>query len=158
MQRSTDEVKTWLKDRKIKYSWLAEQCRVSEGSVRNWFAKKRIPPAKMAIIELLMKGENARNQPLQDLKNIPDLGKLFVNFTPELQEKIAQEALQQGMTPNAFISKLVEWYVTTDEGKEKAMKALSSKQGELETVYLNDTRELPSRIAEDTDEYGKPAK
>ena len=31
MQRSTDEVKTWLKDRKIKYSWLAEQCRVSEG-------------------------------------------------------------------------------------------------------------------------------
>ena len=62
------------------------------------------------------------------------------------------------MTPNAFISKLVEWYVTTDEGKEKAMKALSSKQGVLETVYLNDTRELPSRIAEDTDEYGKPAK
>mgnify|MGYP006911664855 FL=1 len=38
------------------------------------------------------------------------------------------------------------------------MKALSSKQGVLETVYLNDTRELPSRIAEDTDEYGKPAK
>lgn len=158
MQRSTDEVKAWLKDRKIKYSWLAEQCCVSEGSVRNWFAKKRIPPAKMAIIELLMKGESTRNQPLQDLKNIPDLGKLFVNFTPELQEKIAQEALQQGMTPNAFISKLVEWYVTTEEGREKAIKALSFNQGELQTTYLDDTEGPTSRVAEDTGEYGKPAK
>ena len=102
--------------------------------------------------------ESRNNQPLQDLKNIPDLGKLFVNFTPELQEKIAQEALRQGMTPNAFISKLVEWYVTTEEGKDKAMKALSFNQGVLETVYLNKSQKLSSRVAEDTDEYGKPAK
>ena len=49
------------------------------------------------------------------------------------------------MTPNAFISKLVEWYVTTDEGKEKAMKALSSKQGVLETdVYKRQVHGIPA--------------
>ncbi|PNC35731.1 hypothetical protein CXU12_00245 [Akkermansia muciniphila] len=113
--------------------------------------------AKQDIIENLMK-ESRNNQPLQDLKNIPDLGKLFVNFTPELQEKIAQEALQQGMTPNAFISKLVEWYVTTEEGRKKAIKALSFNQGELQTTYLDNLEEPTSRVAEDTEEYGKPTK
>nr|DAF38087.1 MAG TPA: hypothetical protein [Caudoviricetes sp.] len=140
MQLSTDEIKKWLKERKIKYSWLANQCRVSEGSVRNWFAKKHIPSAKMALIELLMKEENAPHKPLQALKNIPNMGKLFVSFTPELQEKIAQEALRQGMTPHAFISKLVEYYVTTDEGKEKAIKALSFPQSELETTYIDEEK------------------
>lgn len=156
MQHSTEDVKTWLKNRKIKYSWLADQCRVSEGSVRNWFAKKHIPPAKMAIIELLMKEEKARPQPLRDLKNIPDLGKMFLNFTPEIQEQIAQEALRQGMTPNAFISKIIEWYVTTDDGKERAMKALSFSQGQLQTTYLDDQEQLPSSVAEDTEKYGTP--
>lgn len=153
-----ERIKEWLKATDKDRFWLAEKTHSSKKTVDGWLsAGKSIPLAKQDIIERLMK-ESRNTQPLQDLKNIPDLGKLFVNFTPELQEKIAQEALQQGMTPNAFISKLVEWYVTTDEGKEKAMKALSSKQGVLETVYLNDTRGLPSRVAEDTDKYGKPAK
>lgn len=153
-----ERIKEWLKAIDKDRFWLAEKTHSSKKTVDGWLsAGKSIPLAKQDIIENLMK-ESRNNQPLQDLKNIPDLGKLFVNFTPELQEKIAQEALRQGMTPNAFISKLVEWYVTTEEGKDKAMKALSFNQGVLETVYLNKSQKLSSRVAEDTDEYGKPAK
>lgn len=153
-----ERIKEWLKATDKDRFWLAEKTHSSKKTVDGWLsAGKSIPLAKQDIIESLMK-ESRNNQPLQDLKNIPDLGKLFVNFTPELQEKIAQEALRQGMTPNAFISKLVEWYVTTEEGREKAIKALSFNQGELQTTYLDNGEEPSSRVAEDFDEYGKPTK
>lgn len=54
--RLTKEViKQWLKENHLKYSWLAEQCFVSEGAVKNWLSRCNIPPAKLALIKMLMK-------------------------------------------------------------------------------------------------------
>lgn len=48
------DVKRWLKARGLDYKWLAEKCFVSEVTVYNWMAKKRIPEVKEHIIRSLM--------------------------------------------------------------------------------------------------------
>ena len=48
------DVKRWLKARGLDYKWLAEQCFVSEVTVYNWMAKKKIPEVKEHIIRSLM--------------------------------------------------------------------------------------------------------
>lgn len=48
------DIKRWLKQRNLNYAWLANQCYVSEITVRNWMAKKSIPNAKQHIIRSLM--------------------------------------------------------------------------------------------------------
>ena len=47
------DVKRWLKARGLDYKWLAEKCFVSEVTVYNWMAKKRIPEVKEHIIRSL---------------------------------------------------------------------------------------------------------
>ena len=44
------EVKHWLKLQGLGYSWLAEQCGVSEITVRNWMSQKNIPPLKKQLV------------------------------------------------------------------------------------------------------------
>ena len=44
------KIKLWLKGNRQNYAWLAEQCFVSEATVRNWMARKVIPAAKVHII------------------------------------------------------------------------------------------------------------
>ncbi|MSD68723.1 hypothetical protein GKE20_24865, partial [Escherichia coli] len=48
------DVKRWLKARGLDYRWLAGQCFVSEVTVYNWMAKKKIPEVKEHIIRSLM--------------------------------------------------------------------------------------------------------
>lgn len=48
------QVKAWLKVNGIDYLWLAEQCGVSENTVRNWMAKAPIPPRKQQLIMKLI--------------------------------------------------------------------------------------------------------
>lgn len=48
------EVKHWLKLQGLGYSWLAEQCGVSEITVRNWMSQKNIPPLKKQLLEKVM--------------------------------------------------------------------------------------------------------
>ena len=81
MDALKQEIQEWLKVTGKSRTWLADQLFVDKRPVDAWLSTAgKIPPAKMAIIELLMTGENARNQPLQDLKNIPDLMQLLHNL------------------------------------------------------------------------------
>lgn len=50
------KVKAWLKSNSKSYKDLAEICQVTELTVRNWMAKKKIPPAKLKLIEHYMEG------------------------------------------------------------------------------------------------------
>ena len=61
MKQDLAEVKSWLKSQKKHYSWLAEQCHVSEGAVKNWFSKGHIPTAKFLFIQRLMNEVSGRN-------------------------------------------------------------------------------------------------
>ena len=44
-------VKRWLKEQNLDYKWMADQCGVSEITVRNWMSQKIIPPLKQQLIE-----------------------------------------------------------------------------------------------------------
>ena len=49
-----NEVKQWLKSHDLDYKWMAQQCGVSEITVRNWMSQKAIPPLKQQLIERVM--------------------------------------------------------------------------------------------------------
>lgn len=48
------EVKQWLKSQGLGYGWLAEQCGVSEITVRNWMSQKNIPTLRRQLLERVM--------------------------------------------------------------------------------------------------------
>ena len=50
------KIKAWLKLNGKDYADLAKVCQVTELTVRNWMAKKKIPPAKLESILHFMQG------------------------------------------------------------------------------------------------------
>lgn len=48
------EIKQWLRGHGLGYRWVAEQCGVSEITVRNWMSQKNIPPLKQQLLERVM--------------------------------------------------------------------------------------------------------
>ena len=48
------KLKAWLKFSNKTYADVAEACYVTESTIRNWMAKKKIPIAKIRLIEQLM--------------------------------------------------------------------------------------------------------
>ncbi len=63
------EVKQWIKSQGFDYKWIADQCGVSEITVRNWMSQKNIPTLKRQLIQRLM------NQ-------LPDHGHMSISETP----------------------------------------------------------------------------
>lgn len=49
-----NQLKVWLKLNNKTYADVAEACYVTESTVRNWMAKKKIPIAKVKLIEQLV--------------------------------------------------------------------------------------------------------
>lgn len=49
-----NQLKAWLKLKNKTYADVAEACYVTEATVRNWMAKKKIPIAKVKLIEQLV--------------------------------------------------------------------------------------------------------
>jgi hypothetical protein len=59
------KVKAWLKSNSKSYKDLAEVCQVTELTVRNWMAKKKIPPAKLKLIEHYMDAQQNVDVPVK---------------------------------------------------------------------------------------------
>lgn len=88
-------VKRWLKEQNLDYKWMADQCGVSEITVRNWMSQKIIPPLKQQLIERVMVQMPAA-QPTSSPNSIPDIQvdvslslsvKLSLNFTSSLKPR-----------------------------------------------------------------------
>ena len=111
MKQDILEIKDWLKKNCLKYAWLAEQCFVSEGSVKNWFSKCNIPPVKLALIKKLMKEPNPV---ISDFANPPALpetelkNKLFITLDPETQTLLETQAHLNGMNLTVYCSLILE--------------------------------------------------
>lgn len=54
MSETRQRIKNWLKSIHKNYAWLAQQCMVGEGAVKNWMSTKNIPKAKLLLIEKLI--------------------------------------------------------------------------------------------------------
>lgn len=104
-------VKLWLKANGHDYAWLAENCYVSESTVRNWMARKAIPKAKEHIIRQLIAHRPVVMPPVP----VPPPGggsgitvrsETLITFKldHEVRKKLEDKAFKQGLTLEEFLS------------------------------------------------------
>lgn len=104
MTPTKEEIKKWLDENGYSYEWLAAKCLVKYGTVRNWMAKKPIPPAKLELIrkEMNRQGEEAA----KTASSVPILNGVAAVAVPLSEEdlKLISKAAQiSGQTIEEFI-------------------------------------------------------
>lgn len=131
-------VKRWLKSHKLDYRWVAEQCGVSEITVRNWMSQKNIPPLKLQLLEKVMVQMPAAGASVATAEQeIPGVRvnaslALTVQLAPELYTRLAERAAAQGMTMETLVAQTIASLVA--ESKDStATAALRSRKVILPT-------------------------
>lgn len=116
MEREEDQtqfkskVKRWLKTHQLDYSWMAEQCGVSEITVRNWMSQKNIPRLKEDLIERVMVQLPAPLEP----KGLQMAGvevqaslSLSIKLAPDVYRVLETKASQQGLDVGGFVAQAI---------------------------------------------------
>lgn len=103
-----NEVKQWLKSHDLDYKWMAQQCGVSEITVRNWMSQKTIPPLKQQLIERVMVQlptlNPAVNQVITPGVEVDASLTLTVKLSPELYDKLETKASKQNKTIGEMVA------------------------------------------------------
>lgn len=106
-----DEVKQWLKSHDLDYKWMAQQCGVSEITVRNWMSQKTIPPLKQQLIERVMVKlptlNPAVNQVITPGVEVDAALTLTVKLSPELYDKLETKASKQNKTVGDLVARAI---------------------------------------------------
>ena len=106
-----NEVKQWLKSQGLDYKWMAEQCGVSEITVRNWMSQKTIPPLKQQLIERVMAKLPTLNAPVNQVitpgVEVDAALILTVKLSPELYDKLENKAAKQNKTVGDLVAKAI---------------------------------------------------
>lgn len=111
------EIKQWIKSHGLDYRWVAEQCGVSEITVRNWMSKKNIPPLKQQLLEKVMVQIPAHPETLPEdniagIKVTANLN-LTIQLTPEHYTRLAERAQAQQTTPEAIVTQAIRELIDT---------------------------------------------
>ena len=104
-------VKSWRKSHGLDYRWIAEQCGVSEITVRNWMSQKNIPPLKRQLLERVM----VQLPAVTSGKTYAEVCGVSVNATlsltiqlaPELYNRLAERAMAAGMSMEQLVAQAV---------------------------------------------------
>ncbi|MEG0025578.1 MAG: hypothetical protein RR719_09580 [Akkermansia sp.] len=112
------EVKQWLKSHKFDYKWIADQCGVSEITVRNWMSQKTIPPLKQQLIERVMVQMPTSYQGVPktyttDVQVDASLS-LTVKLSPDLYKQLESKASQQGISLGDMVAQAISRLVRTE--------------------------------------------
>lgn len=105
------EIKQWLKSHGLDYRWVAEQCGVSEITVRNWMSKKNIPPLKQQLLERVMiqlpaQAETEQQDNIAGIEVTANLN-LTIRLTPEHYTRLTERAQAQKTTPEAIVTQAI---------------------------------------------------
>ncbi len=104
-------VKQWLKSHGLDYRWVAEQCGVSEITVRNWMSQKNIPPLKRQLLERVMVQLPAvvsDNKPAELCGvSVNATLSLTIQLAPELYNRLAERAMSAGMSMEQLVAQAV---------------------------------------------------
>lgn len=110
---NTDEfkaqIKAWLRSRGIDYLWLAEQCGVSENTVRNWMAKAPIPPLKQKLLRKLiaqLPGQRSSSAE-QALLNVEPTINLNIRMATDVYDRLVLIAHRQGMDVGTMLNSML---------------------------------------------------
>lgn len=98
-------IKIWLKANRRDYAWLAENCYVSESTVRNWMARKSIPRAKEHIIRQLI-AQKPVLMPQQSV-DVTSETILKLKLDSDTRRKLEEKAFSQGLTLEELLSRTV---------------------------------------------------
>lgn len=97
------EVKVWLKKKGVGYAWLAERCHVSEATVRNWMAQRKIPLRKQAIIKRLM----SQSAAACDVEHLPISVKtetvISIRMSAEMQKQLEKLSSDAGLSTEMYL-------------------------------------------------------
>lgn len=130
-------VKRWLKSQRLDYRWVAEQCGVSEITVRNWMSQKNIPPLKQQLLEKVMvqmpSAGGAAAAPAAEVPGVRVNASLAltIQLAPELYTRLAERAATQGLTMEALVAQAIARLVQTPDAATAA--ALRSRKVILPT-------------------------
>jgi len=105
------EVKRWLKEQNLDYKWMADQCGVSEITVRNWMSQKTIPPLKQQLIERVMV-QMPSYQPVSSPGSVRGVQvnaslSLTVKLSPELYKQLEIKASRQGISLRDMVAQAI---------------------------------------------------
>lgn len=98
------DAKVWLKANGRDYAWLAQQCYVTESTVRNWMARKPIPEAKAHIIRALIAA-----QPLAMPARVAVKEETLITLglDADTRKALENKAFAEGKTLAEFLSEAV---------------------------------------------------
>lgn len=121
-----NEVKQWLKSQGLDYRWMAEQCGVSEITVRNWMSQKTIPALKQQLIGRVMAQLPISTPSLTPIDTpgveVDASLTLTVKLSPTLYHKLESKASQQGQTLGEIVAKAISGLVA-EETPSVALKS-----------------------------------
>lgn len=103
-------IKIWLKSNGYDYAWLADNCYVSESTVRNWMARMPIPKAKEHIIRQLI-AQRPVVLPAAPAASSPISVKAetIISFKLEqdIRHRLEEKAFKQGLTLEEYLSQMM---------------------------------------------------
>ena len=111
------DVKRWLKARGLDYKWLAGKCFVSEVTVYNWMAKKRIPEVKEHIIRSLM----AELPVALPSVKVETESRVILQLPSDVQAALERKALDSKMTLTDFLATKINEIVHGDPSSEPSL-------------------------------------
>ena len=130
------QIKAWLKINGIDYLWLAEQCGVSENTVRNWMAKAPIPPRKQQLImKLINQMPVDPIAPIGSVEVSPDVT-LSLKMAAETYAQLLQAAQQGGMS----VAELINESITELAERGKGQGKIVSRSRKI-VLPVNDKKE-----------------
>lgn len=104
-------VKSWLKSHGLDYRWIAEQCGVSEITVRNWMSQKNIPPLKRQLLERVMVQLPAVTTGNESADvcgvSVNATLALTIQLAPELYNRLAERAMAAGMSMETMVAQAI---------------------------------------------------
>lgn len=121
-------VKQWLKSHGLDYRWIAEQCGVSEITVRNWMSQKNIPPLKQQLLERVMvqlpvvSGQKA--EPVVPGVSVNATLALTIQLAPEMYSRLAERAVASGMSMEVMVAQAISQLLEDAPAKLKTRKVI----------------------------------
>lgn len=104
-------IKIWLKANHRDYAWLAENCYVSESTVRNWMARKSIPKAKEHIIRQLI-AQKPVLMPQPPAVDVMSETILTLKLDSDSRRKLEDKAFSQGLTLEELLRRTVSGLIS----------------------------------------------
>ncbi len=124
------EMKQWLRGHGLGYRWVAEQCGVSEITVRNWMSQKNIPHLKKVLLERVMVQMPTPSDKGAD-GAIPGVSvqasfALTVHLESAMYERLAARATAEGTSMEHLVAMAIAKLV--NDGKSDSAAALRTRK------------------------------